>query len=112
MQGWLDSASDEAVQLAAEYAFGRKVEKSEARKLSDSGEVCKALVKTAIASCADYAVIPMQDILCLGADARMNTPNTLGGTNWGWRIKPNGLTKENAEWLAFISDLYGRNIKK
>ena len=111
MQGWLDSASDEAVQLAAEYAFGRKVEKSEARKLSDSGEVCKALIKTAIASCADYAVIPMQDILCLGADARMNTPNTLGGTNWGWRIKPDGLTKENAEWLAFISDLYGRNLK-
>ena len=41
----------------------------------------------------------------------MNIPNTLG-TNWSWRIAPGSLTKENAEHLAFISDLYGRNVKK
>ena len=52
----------------------------------------------------------MQDILGLGAQARMNIPNTLGN-NWSWRIAPNALTKEDAKWLAFISDLYGRNIK-
>lgn len=111
MQGWLDSATDAAVRIAAEYAFGRKVEESEARKLSDNGELCRALIRTAIASTADMAVIPMQDVLGLGAEARMNIPNTTG-SNWAWRIAPNSLKKEDAEFLAFTSDLYGRNIKK
>ena len=69
------------------------------------------MIKSAIASCADMAVIPMQDILHLGKEARMNTPNTLG-TNWSWRMKSGSLTKEDADYLAFVSDLYGRNIKK
>ena len=112
MQGWLDSASDAAVKIAAEYAFGKKISETEARALSDNGELCAGLIRSAIASTADMAVIPMQDILDLGAEARMNTPNTLGGTNWAWRIAPGSLTKERAENLAFISDLYGRNILK
>ena len=112
MQGWLDSASDAAVKIAAEYAFGRKMSEAEARNLSDDGELCRAIIRLAIASAADYAVVPIQDILGLGAEARMNTPNTLGGTNWGWRIAPDGLKAEDAEFLAFISDLYGRNIKR
>lgn len=110
MQGWLNSASDGAVQLAAEYAYNKKVSEKEARQLSDNGELCKALINTAIASTADLAVIPMQDVLDLGAEARMNTPNTTG-CNWAWRIAPGSLKKEDAEWLAFVSDLYGRNIK-
>lgn len=112
LQGWLDSASDAAVKIAAEYAFGKKLSEKEARTLSNSGELCSAIIRCAIASCADMAVIPMQDILDLGKDARMNTPNTLGGTNWAWRIPSGSLTKERAENLSFISDLYGRNIKK
>lgn len=110
MQGWLDQADDAAVQIAAEYAFGKKLTKAEARKLSDSHELCDALIRCAIASAADFAVIPMQDILSLGKEARMNTPSTLGN-NWSWRISDGALTKEKAGELAFVSDLYGRNIK-
>lgn len=112
MQGWLDSNEDSAVKIACEYAFGKAFTEKEARALSDSGELCEKLIETAIASCADMAVIPMQDILDLGSEARMNTPSTLGGTNWGWRIKEGALTAEKAEKLAFISDLYGRNVKE
>lgn len=111
MQGWIDSAADGAVKIAAEYAFGREMSEAEARKLADSGELCQAIVRLAISSAADYAVIPMQDILGLGTEARMNVPNTFG-TNWAWRIAPGSLKKEDAEKLAFISDLYGRNIKE
>ena len=110
MQGWLDQADDVAVQLAAEYAFGKKLTKEEARKLSDSHELCDALIRCAISSTADFAVIPMQDIFSLGKESRMNTPSTLGN-NWAWRIDDGVLTKEKAAELAFISDLYGRNIK-
>ena len=53
----------------------------------------------------------MQDVLGLGTEARMNIPNTTG-SNWAWRIAPGALKKEDAEFLAFVSDLYGRNIKK
>ena len=88
-----------------------KVSEKEARDLSNNGQLCKALVNCAIASVADLAVIPMQDVLGLGTEARMNIPNTTG-SNWSWRIAPKSLTKENAEWLAFVSDLYGRNVKK
>lgn len=111
MQGWLDSASDAAVKIAAEYAFSKKMTEAEARAASKDGSLNDALVRCAIASCADMAVIPMQDILDLGAEARMNIPNTTG-TNWAWRMDEGSLTKEKAEWLAFVSDLYGRNIKK
>ena len=111
MQGWLDSADDRSVQLACEYALGQKVSVDEAKQKVHSGELCRLLIKSAIASCADMAVIPMQDILHLGKEARMNTPNTLG-TNWSWRMKSGSLTKEDADYLAFVSDLYGRNIKK
>lgn len=111
MQGWLENATPEACKLAAEYVLGKKVSTEEALQMVKSKELCKGLIKSAISSSADMAVIPMQDILALDSKSRMNVPNTLG-TNWLWRISPNSLTKENAEWLKFISGLYGRNIKK
>lgn len=111
MQGWLDSADDAAVKIAAEYAFAKEMTEKEARALVADGTLTKALIRVAIASSADMAVIPMQDILCLGTEHRMNIPNTTG-TNWTWRLPEGALTKENADWLSFISDLYGRNIKK
>ncbi|HAH61838.1 MAG TPA: 4-alpha-glucanotransferase, partial [Treponema sp.] len=56
------------------------------------------------------AVIPMQDILRLDNGARMNVPSTTG-MNWSWRMEEGALTKENASRLAFLSSLYGRNLK-
>ncbi|MCR5046438.1 MAG: 4-alpha-glucanotransferase [Treponema sp.] len=109
MQGWLDSASDAAVQIAAQYAFGKKMTEQEARASSDSGELRDALVKTAIASAADMAVIPMQDILGVGDEGRMNAPSTVGA-NWTWRFDLAELTDDRAERLAFLSSLYGRNL--
>ena len=51
----------------------------------DEKDVAWCMIRTAYASKADTAVIPMQDILGLGGDARMNVPGTLGG-NWLWRM--------------------------
>jgi 4-alpha-glucanotransferase len=45
-----------------------------------------ALIESAMASIARLAIIPMQDLLALGSEARFNTPGTLEG-NWSWRIK-------------------------
>lgn len=48
-------------------------------------DITSELIRTAFASVAAFAIIPMQDILNLGSEARMNFPGTLGG-NWCWRF--------------------------
>lgn len=109
MQGWLDSASGEVVKIVAQYVFGREMEEKEARSLSDSGELRRGLVKAAMASAANMAVIPIQDILGVGDEGRMNAPSTVG-TNWTWRFDLAGLTQDRARRLAFLSKIYGRNL--
>lgn len=109
MQGWLEGSPIAAVKIAAEYAFGRKMSEEEAKRTRDDKSLCAALVRAALASVACLAVIPMQDVLALGNEARMNTPSTLG-TNWMWRMKEGELGEEIAKNLSFISSLYGRNI--
>ena len=66
-----------------------------------------AFIKAAYASVSELAVIPMQDILSLGGEARMNRPATLGG-NWEWRMKPGAFSKARQKRLAELAKLYGR----
>ncbi len=65
------------------------------------------LIGTAFASVANLAVIPMQDILCLGGEHRMNTPGTTEG-NWQWRFHWNQLGQEHIDRLKHLVDLFGR----
>ena len=65
------------------------------------------LIRVAYESKAGMAVVPMQDILGLGKDARMNTPSTLGG-NWTWRLESDALTEELADKLKTMSVNSGR----
>ncbi len=58
-----------------------------------------ALIDIALATQADLAVIPMQDILALDSNHRMNTPGTLGG-NWVWRFDWADLTPEKQQYFA------------
>ena len=65
------------------------------------------MIRVAFSSVADTAVIPMQDILGYGNEARMNTPSTMG-INWMWRMKDDVLSKELAEDLYRMTKIYGR----
>ena len=65
------------------------------------------LIRVAYESKADLAVVPMQDLLGLGKEARMNTPSTLGG-NWTWRVSKEDLTQALAEKLKTMSVNSGR----
>lgn len=71
--------------------------------------MCWILIENALGSRANTAIIPLQDILCLGSEARMNTPNTIGGKNWAWRLKEGLLTVELEDKLAALSVRYNRN---
>ena len=64
-------------------------------------------VRAAMSSVADLAIIPMQDYLGLGSEARINIPSTLG-TNWMWRMGNGDFTKELAGRIRSMTKLYGR----
>jgi 4-alpha-glucanotransferase len=60
-------------------------------------------------SVADTAIIPLQDVLGLGAEARMNRPATANG-NWAWRFTRDMLTGEIKTRLRDLTILYGRAL--
>ncbi|MGR9013118.1 MAG: 4-alpha-glucanotransferase [Gammaproteobacteria bacterium] len=66
-----------------------------------------ALIHAALASVANLAVIPMQDILELGSEHRMNTPGTTEG-NWKWRFQWDQLSDERAVRFAYLVGLFNR----
>lgn len=67
----------------------------------------RGMIRAAIASCADLAIIPMADWLELGEEARLNTPGKLGG-NWAWRVEEKALTPALAKEIRQLNQLYFR----
>jgi 4-alpha-glucanotransferase len=66
-----------------------------------------SFVRAAQGSVANLSVIPLQDILGLGSEARMNTPSENDG-NWRWRLQPGVLTQELAAKLARLAEVTDR----
>lgn len=93
--GWFNSLPEEVREHFCRYTA------------TDGQEVNWVMVRLAMASVADLAIIPLQDILGLGSEARMNYPGRPEG-NWQWRFRPDALTQEMKDRLAELTDLYGR----
>lgn len=73
-----------------------------------SGEkVCWILIEAVYKSKANFVIIPLQDILCLDNQARMNFPGIVSG-NWVWRYKKGDITKEMEKNLAILTRKYER----
>ncbi len=94
-RGWFATAS------ANETALVRRYLGHEAR------DIAWDLIRLAWASVADYAIAPLQDVLDLGTEARMNLPGRSAG-NWGWRCTPEMLTDGVLGRLADLTELYSR----
>jgi 4-alpha-glucanotransferase len=73
----------------------------------DGGDVAWDFIRLAQASSADSAIVPLQDVLDLGSDARMNTPGQPMG-NWAWRFRPEMLRPDIAQRLRIMTELFGR----
>ncbi|MCL2270941.1 MAG: 4-alpha-glucanotransferase, partial [Treponema sp.] len=95
--GWFKSASGEDIQLAMDF-FDIKSEK----------EGNWPFIRCALSCVANTVIIPMQDYLGLDDRARMNTPSTLGGSNWQWRMLPDAATPALAEKIRRLAVLFGR----
>jgi 4-alpha-glucanotransferase len=65
------------------------------------------MIRLALASVANTAIFPMQDLLGLGSQARMNLPGTSSG-NWTWRFRWEMLTPEIEQRLKELTEVYER----
>jgi 4-alpha-glucanotransferase len=72
-------------------------------------EVSREFIKLALASKSNLSIIPLQDLLSLGAEARMNLPGKQVG-NWVWRVKSGQLQSECFEELGRLTEAAGRNL--
>lgn len=96
--GWDQAISD------ADRTYAREYMRNEG---SEGEQLAWDFICTALRSVADMAIIPIQDYLALGSEARINTPSTLGD-NWKWRMIPEEFTDELAKWMRRAAKLYGR----
>ena len=74
---------------------------------TDGRDIHWDLIRLAMLSVADLSIFPLQDVLGLGANARMNAPGSSAG-NWSWRYLPDALTEELRQRLAGMCHTYGR----
>ena len=74
---------------------------------SDDTDIHWAMIRAVMASVADIAIVPLQDVLGLGSAARMNLPGTVSG-NWKWRCRPGALTSDLSKRLRSMVELYDR----
>jgi 4-alpha-glucanotransferase len=74
---------------------------------SDGQDIHWDFIRAALASVADTAIIPLQDVLGLGNEARMNLPASQEG-NWRWRLRPEAITDDATGCLKELTETYGR----
>ncbi|HEX6179237.1 MAG TPA: 4-alpha-glucanotransferase, partial [Thermoanaerobaculia bacterium] len=94
-RGWFDHASESERDLARVYLG------------DDCRDFSWALIRAAYTSVAETAMVPIQDILGLGSDARMNVPGN-AHFNWTWRLGAGALTGGHAERLRKLAEITGR----
>lgn len=97
-RGWWESAPARA---------RRRLQVECARAAIDAEDPAWALVELTLEARARLAVVPAQDVLGLGNEARMNVPSTIGG-NWKWRLEPGQLTGGHAARLREATLRFGR----
>jgi 4-alpha-glucanotransferase len=95
--GWFEKIGGDEKRAAQAYAG------------TDLEGVAWALIRTAMTSPARLCVVPMQDVLGLGSEARMNVPSQSDG-NWTWRYRPGALQPELARKLATLAEVSDRNL--
>lgn len=103
IRGWLEDPRQ-----AADH--GAREERENARRYAGpSAEPAhRAMMRLVFASPANTAVVPLQDVLGLGTEARMNVPGTATG-NWRWRARMDDFANDGGAFLKGLTEIYGRS---
>ncbi|MEL6440902.1 MAG: 4-alpha-glucanotransferase [Cyanobacteria bacterium J06621_8] len=93
--------------------FNERSPEAQGRVVDYFGCLCKdgihwALIRLALGSVGNTVIIPFQDMLGLGENAKMNTPSQPTG-NWGWRCRGEAFNEELSGRLKYLTYLYGRS---
>ena len=96
-RGWFNSLDDGTKDYVRRYF-----------ECSDD-EVVWKMIRALLGCISMYAIIPMQDILGLGEDARMNVPSTCGSSNWSWKMDEKDIDSPAFESIRYMSHLFGRS---
>jgi 4-alpha-glucanotransferase len=96
-RGWFEGLADSQKQLVRKYVG------------EDSHGIAAALMRSAWPSPAGLTIAPLQDVLDLGAEARMNVPGRAEG-NWRWRWTDSATSEEAFRWLAELTSISGRTL--
>ena len=94
-RGWYETATEKSRDKVRRYMN------------TDGGMVHMDFIRTCLGTIAAYAIFPLQDLLGVGKEGRMNTPGVAAG-NWEWRYQKGMLTEDLAKNLLELSHLYGR----
>ncbi len=105
VMGWWLGGAGQSVR--SERAVAREKALAKAYLDTDGTEMNWVMIRALLASVADTAIVPLQDVLGLGSEARMNVPATLG-RNWRWRFREGDLGIDHAARLAALARLYDR----
>ena len=105
--GWWTAGIGDTTRTAEEVQAERDF--ALAYLASDGREIHWDFVRAALASVADTAIVPLQDVLGLGGEARMNVPSRENG-NWGWRFRAGALTDAHRDRLRRLTETYGRAV--
>ncbi len=105
VMGWWNSQGGDSTRSAQDIAE----EKAHARDYlaTDGAEMNWTLIRALMSSVAETVLFPAQDVLGLGAEARMNTPAVASG-NWRWRMAPGALTPELGARLRALAETFER----
>jgi 4-alpha-glucanotransferase len=99
--GWGEGTTRDKDQIERERAYTLRYTGT------DGGEIHWDMIRMALASVGEAAVFPLQDLLGLGSEARMNMPGMAHG-NWGWRFQWQQITPEIESRLKDMTDVYQR----
>ncbi len=97
-RGWFEKETTPAEKKRLFRYLGREI---------SSEQLPMELIRLGMMSVAHTILIPMQDVLGLGEEARMNRPSTPTG-NWEWRLLSDQLNAHHAELLLELTEIYGR----
>ena len=98
LRGWFDRETTQEQKQKVFSYIGHEVQPH---------DIHWAMIRLLMLSRAYLTIIPLQDVLCLGEEARMNKPSTLQG-NWRWRLLPGQLNAELSRSLGDLTWTYGR----
>ena len=98
-QGWWDEEATKVEKAASKAYLGAS------RK-----DFVWAMIRAVETSCADLCIVPVQDLLCLPTEARMNMPSRAAG-NWTWRCAEGALTAEISAKLAALAEVTDRDLR-